>query len=71
MVKDKTKDGAVPGMVESKVNKIDIENVRTKEKLSERVMGNRVHCVFHSDIVGRPLAENGDCCSYDWDGGCH
>ena len=39
MVKDKTKDGAVPGMVESKVNKIDMENVRTKEKLSERVRG--------------------------------
>ena len=35
MVKDKTKDGAVPGMVESKVNK----NVRTKEKLSEKVRG--------------------------------
>ena len=37
MVKDMTKDGAVPGMVESEVNKIDMENVHTKEKRSERV----------------------------------
>ena len=39
MVKDETKDGAVPGMVESEVNKIDMENVHTKEKRSERVRG--------------------------------
>ena len=40
MVKDKTKDGAVPGMVESEV----------------RMGGNGVHSVFDSDIVGCPLA---------------
>ena len=39
MVKDETKDCAVPGMVESEVNKIDMENVHRKEKRSERVRG--------------------------------
>ena len=39
MVKEESKDGAVSGMVESGVNKIDMENVHTKEKRSERVRG--------------------------------
>ena len=36
MVKDMTKDGAVPGMVETEVNKIDKVNVPTKEKRREK-----------------------------------
>ena len=40
MVKDKTKDGAVPGMVESEV----------------RMGENGVHSVFDADKVGCPLA---------------
>ena len=74
MVKDKTKDGAVPGMVESKVNK----TVRTKEKLSEKVRGIEFIVCF----IGCPLAVwwiyrkylgycYGECCAYEWDGGFH
>ena len=69
MVKDKTKDGAVPGMVENEVNKIDMENVTKKEKLSERLKGIEfivcfilimkmeiaVHMTGMEDVIDNPI----------------
>ena len=59
MVKDKTKDGAVHGMVESEVR-------------MGWGGGNGMHRVVDSDIVGCPLYLGycyGESCAYEWDGG--